>query len=69
MFYLLPHSFNKSSAINCDRDVVCMLETCMCSMILSIKGFGPVTNPNLSPELKIFEKLSNLKTLPSVSIE
>lgn len=33
----------------------------MCKTILSIKGFGPVAKPNLSPELRIFEKLSNLK--------
>ena len=45
------------------------LLTCMCRLIRSMSGGGPVTKPNLIPLLSTLEKLSKRKTRPSVSKE
>ena len=67
--YELVKTGKTGRRVTCDREEACSTEICMCKLIRSMSGFGPVTNPRRIPELRTLEKESNLKTRPSVSIE
>lgn len=35
-------------ALACEKVLVCIVELCICRITLSIRGLGPVKNPNLN---------------------
>ncbi len=55
--------------LTCDKDDGWIDDTWMWYSIFLIRVWGPVIKPILKPELRIFEKESNLSTLPSTSAD